>query len=75
MYDRQVEDDRQHDPEDGLLYSRLKDWFNTNTVAWQQYRGLGVHFEDFDSRAEVEANCPYRIEIVRRLKLADEKLG
>ena len=75
MFDRQMEDGRPHEPEDQLLRSRLKGWFHTEQVARQQYRELGVSPDDFDSCAEVEANCPYRIEIVRKLKLAHAKLG
>lgn len=75
MYDRQMEDGRQHDPEDELLRSRLKGWFSTDIVARQRYRELGVSSEDFDSCVEVEPSCPYGIEIVRKLKLAEAKLG
>jgi predicted aldo/keto reductase-like oxidoreductase len=75
MYDRQMDDGRQHEPQDQLLRSRLKGWFGMEHVAWQRYRELGVNTEDFESCAEVEPHCPYGIEIVRKLKLANAKLG
>ncbi len=75
MYDRQMEDGRQHDPEDELLRSRLKGWFGTDIVARQRYQDLGLNPGDFESCGEVEANCPYGIKIVRKLKIADAKLG
>lgn len=75
MFDRQMEDGRQHDPEDELLRSRLKGWFHTEQVARQRYRELEVNPEDFDSCAEVESHCPYGIEMVRKLKIAHAKLG
>ena len=75
MYDRQMEDGHEHEPEDQLLRSHLSGWFNTDFVARQRYRELNVNPDDFESCAEVEANCPYGIEIVRKLKLVHAKLG
>jgi len=75
MFDRQMEDGRQHEPEEQLLRSRLQGWFSTDYVARQRHGELNVNPENFDSCAEVEPNCPYGIEIVRKLKIAHSKLG
>jgi len=74
MFDRQMEDVRQHEPEDQALRSKLKGWFHTDRVARERYRELGVNPDDFDSCAEVESRCPYGIGIVRKLKIAHSKL-
>jgi len=74
MFDRQMEDVRQHEPEDQTLRSKLKDWFHTDRVARERYRELGVNPDDFDSCAQVESQCPYGIRIVRKLRIAHSKL-
>jgi predicted aldo/keto reductase-like oxidoreductase len=75
MFDRQMEDGRQHEAEDQLLRSRLSGWFGTDQVARQRYRDLKVNPDDFDACAEVEPKCPYGIGIVRKLKITHVKLG
>ena len=75
MFDRQMEDGRQHEAEDSLLRSRLSGWFSTGQMARQRYRDLKANPDDFDSCAEVEPQCPYGIGIVRKLKIVQAKLG
>jgi len=75
MFDRQMDDGRRHEPEDEALRSLLKNWFDTGRVAQQRYRALKVNPDDFESCIEVEANCPYGIGIVRKLRIAHAKLG
>jgi predicted aldo/keto reductase-like oxidoreductase len=75
MFDRQMEDGSQHEPEEQFLRSRLQGWFNTDHVARQRHGELNVNPDDFDSCAKVEPNCPYGIEIVRKLKIAHSRMG
>ncbi|MHB1296318.1 MAG: aldo/keto reductase [Anaerolineae bacterium] len=75
MADRQMGDGLEHDAEDARLRDLLANWFGTAPVARERYRALKPILEDFDSCAAVEPNCPYGIQIVRKLKIAHAKLG
>lgn len=75
MADRQMDDMRPHEAQDLGLRIRLGGFFGTNTVARQRYRALKINSADLESCAEVAKNCPYGIDIVRKLKIVHAKLG
>lgn len=75
MADRQMGDGLEHDAEDTRLRALLANWFGTAPVARERYRTLKPVLADFDSCAAVEPNCPYGIQIVRKLKIAHAKLS
>jgi len=74
MFDRQLDDGRPHEAKDMVFRFTQGGWFHTDQVARRRYRDLKVNPDDFGSCAQVEPNCPYGLEIVRKLKYVHEKL-
>lgn len=73
-YDRQMFDGRPTDVLDYALRQRLMNWFNNKERAMALYRPLRAKVEALLESGEHLPECPYEIDVARKLELAHAKL-
>ena len=71
--DRQMIDYLEHDPADYALRVRLSEWFSLDGQAKGRFAGMDVDGARLFAEA-AEIDCPYGIDVVRKLKIAFAKL-
>lgn len=63
------------DPADYALRERLRFWFGNKQLAMERYESLKVKADRCTSCGHCSPKCPYGIDIVKKLALADYKLA
>ncbi len=74
-FDRQMRDGRVKDPADFALRDRLRFWFGNRDMAMERYGQLEVKAEHCSHCGQCSPQCPYGIDIERKLELCDYKLA
>jgi uncharacterized protein len=74
-FDRQMANGKVIDPADYALRERLRFWFDNRSLAVKKYAGMDIKADKCTQCGECLAKCPYGIDIVRKLELADYKLA
>jgi len=74
-FDRQMDDGIVDNTSDFALRERLKHWYGGQEIARQAYARLDKKAEDCTGCGECSPRCPYNIDIIRKLKNIDYKLG
>lgn len=74
-YDRQMADGRVIDPAEYVLRERLKFWFGNKPLAVRKYGETGVKADKCTKCGQCMPKCPYGIDIVSKLEMADYKLA
>lgn len=74
-YDRQMRDGIVRDPAEFALRDRLRFWFGNDKMARAKYAQLDVKADKCTGCGECVPRCPYNIDIIRKLHIADYKLG
>ncbi len=74
-FDRQMDDGRIADPAHYALRERLKHWFAQDKSAQARYAAYEGKVDPTNDYSFLNAMCPYRIDINRKLKLAHSKLS
>ncbi len=74
-YDRQMADGTVTDTADFALRQRLRFWFGNNGMARNLYRDLSVKGDRCTECRICMPKCPYGIDIIRKLGIADYKLA
>jgi predicted aldo/keto reductase-like oxidoreductase len=75
LYDRQMDDKRLTDTAQYALRERLKFWFRQNELAREEYAALRQKVDPQADYSQLNAKCPYGIDIDRKLKIAHSKLS
>lgn len=73
-YDRQMMNGIVNNPEEYALKDRLRFWFGNRDLAREGYAGLKVKADKCTKCGECIPKCPYGIDIIKKLKMADYKL-
>ncbi|MGM0366498.1 MAG: aldo/keto reductase [Actinomycetota bacterium] len=73
-YDRQMADGMVRDPAHYGMRERLRFWFGNQDIARQKYRNLGIKADKCNECGQCMPQCPYGIDIIEKLKIADYKL-
>lgn len=74
-YDRQMADGTVTDAADFALRQRLRLWFGNDRMARSLYADLPVKGDHCTGCGECMPKCPYGIDIIRKLGIADYKLA
>ena len=74
-FDRQMANGTVIDPAEYALRERLRFWFGNRQMAVERYAGLAVKAEKCTKCGECLSKCPYGIDIVHKLEIADYKLS
>lgn len=74
-FDRQMADGTVTDPAEFALRDRLRFWFGNREMAKEKYRGVKVKAGACTKCGECLPKCPYNIDIIQKLEIADYKLG
>ena len=74
-YDRQMANGTLTDPAEFALRDRLRFWFGNDQLARERYAALTVKADACTGCGACMPKCPYGIDIVRKLELADYKLA
>jgi predicted aldo/keto reductase-like oxidoreductase len=74
-FDRQMANGIVTDPAEYALRERLRFWFGNRQLAVDKYAGTAVKANACTGCGECTAKCPYGIDIVRKLEIADYKLA
>lgn len=74
-FDRQMFDGRVGDAADYALRQRLRFWFNNKDMAQARYADLAVKADACTACGVCTPKCPYDIDIIRKLSIADYKLA
>lgn len=74
-YDRQMDDHQPHDPADYALRQRLAFWYGNKKDALKAYKSLKKNFLHCTQCTICEKRCPYKLPIIKKLKLIHFKLG
>lgn len=74
-FDRQLANGVWIDTADYALRERLRFWFNNKQLAIDRYTRLPVKADRCTSCGACAGKCPYGIDIVRKLSIADYKLA
>lgn len=74
-YDRQMADGKVIDPAEYALRERLKFWFGNRPLAVERYAGIRAKADKCTKCGECMPKCPYGIDIVSKLEMADYKLA
>jgi predicted aldo/keto reductase-like oxidoreductase len=74
-YDRQMFSGKIESAPDYALRERFRFWLGNEDLARERYEKLKVKATACTKCGECEPRCPYHIPIMRKLKIADYKLG
>jgi len=74
-YDRQMRDGIVRDPAEFALRDRLRFWFGNQNMAVDKYSAMEIKADSCTHCGQCMTLCPYGIDIIRKLKLADYKLS
>jgi predicted aldo/keto reductase-like oxidoreductase len=74
-YDRQMADGIVTNASDYALKERLRFWFGNKEMAMRKYRELPVKADQCNSCGVCVPQCPYGIDIIRKLSICDYKLA
>lgn len=74
-YDRQMRDGNVREPSEFALRDRLRFWFGNDSMARERYDALKVKASACTKCGECNPKCPYGIDIVKKLEIADYKLS
>ena len=74
-YDRQMDDGIVDNTSDYALRERLKFWYGGQDIAKENYKALKVKADKCTACGECMPGCPYDIDIIRKLRNIDYKLG
>ena len=75
LFDRQMANGTVTDPAEYALRERLRFWFGNRQLAADNYAQLDVKADKCTKCGACIEKCPYRIDIVRKLEMADYKLA
>lgn len=74
-FDRQMRDGKVRNAADFALRDRLRFWFGNKELAMERYGRLPVKADKCTECGLCSLKCPYDIDIVRKLQIADYKLS
>jgi uncharacterized protein len=74
-FDRQMFNGRISNVEEYALRERLRFWFNNKGLAKERYSELAVKANKCTECGECLNRCPYKIDIIEKMHIADYKLG
>lgn len=74
-FDRQMADGIITNASDYALKERLRFWFGNKGMAIERYAGLDVKADKCTSCGSCTPKCPYGLDIIRKLSIADYKLA
>ncbi len=74
-YDRQMADGIVTNAAEYALKERLRFWFGNRELAMERYRALEISQDKLNTYADCIPVCPYGIDILRKLSIADYKLA
>ncbi len=74
-FDRQMADGIVTNAAEYSLKERLRFWFGNRELAMERYGALAVKAHECSRCGKCIPECPYGIDIVRKLSIADYKLG
>ena len=74
-FDRQMADGTVTNAAEYSLKERLRFWFGNREMAMERYRALGVKADQCNQCGKCIPECPYGIDIVRKLSIAEYKLA
>jgi predicted aldo/keto reductase-like oxidoreductase len=74
-FDRQMRDGDVRDPAEFALRDRLRFWFGNSERAQAEYEQLAVKVDACTKCGICSERCPYGIDVVRKLHIADYKLA
>jgi predicted aldo/keto reductase-like oxidoreductase len=74
MFDRQMTNGDVDNPADYALKERLKQWFRNHERAIEEYKKIDLKFENCTKCGVCIEKCPYKIDIIKKLKNIDYKL-
>ena len=74
-YDRQMADGIVTNASDYALKERLRFWFGNKDMAMKRYSDLKVKADRCTGCGDCMTKCPYQIDIIRKLAIADYKLA
>jgi predicted aldo/keto reductase-like oxidoreductase len=75
IFDRQMIDGNIENPAEFALKERLKHWFGTQGRAIYEYSKLKINASVCSECGFCMDKCPYKIDIIRKLKNIDYKLN
>jgi len=74
-FDRQMADGTVTDTAEFALRERLRFWFGNRAMAMEKYGALAVKADRCTGCGECMSKCPYGIDIIRKMGIADYKLA
>jgi len=74
-FDRQMRDGQVRDTAEFALRDRLRFWFGNKNMAMDKYAALDIKADKCINCGQCTPRCPYKIDIVQKLHMADYKLA
>ncbi len=74
-YDRQMTDGIVREAPEYNMRERLRFWFNNKNLALDKYKKLNIKADNCTECGECLPKCPYNIDIINKLKIAEHKLA
>lgn len=74
-FDRQMSDGIVRNPADYALRERLRFWYGGENKAKGLYKNLKINVSNCNECGDCNPRCPYGIDIIKKLKIADFKLS
>jgi predicted aldo/keto reductase-like oxidoreductase len=74
-FDRQMANGTVKDAAEYALRDRLRFWFGNREMAVEKYAALNIKADKCTKCGECIPKCPYGIDIIRKLEIADFKLA
>jgi uncharacterized protein len=74
-FDRQMANGKVFNPEEFALRERLRFWFGNNKLANEKYTNVDVKADKCTKCGICLSKCPYEIDIIKKLEIADYKLA